>query len=62
MTVAQAVTVGSCQGKRRYRRSVIAKRALRRAQTFLGGPAMNAYHCPGCGYWHVGHKPPWMRS
>ena len=22
-----------------------------------GGPGMNAYHCPRCGWYHVGHLP-----
>lgn len=60
--IAHPVTAGSCADKRRYRRSTTAKRAIRRAQTYLGGRRLHAYHCGLCGYWHMGHPTPWRNQ
>lgn len=49
--------VVQCIGKRTYRSKHDAKRAARRAETSFGGGKLDAYRCPHCAWFHVGHPP-----
>jgi DNA-directed RNA polymerase subunit RPC12/RpoP len=49
--------------KRTYPDKAEARRVAKRANTTMGGRAMEAYRCWACGEWHVGHSnPPKARS
>ena len=43
-----------CKYKRSFPSRRIARRSMRRRYTEYRN--MNAYICPWCGMWHVGHK------
>lgn len=52
----------SCEGKRRHPDKNAANRAAygtgrHNAATRMAPGDMHAYHCPHCGFWHVGHVP-----
>ena len=44
-----------CNGKRRYPKKSIAKRAEKHLRTAAGGSRQHAYRCQFCGFWHTGH-------
>lgn len=57
MTAPAHISVAGCARKVRYITKARAKAHLRWGQASHGGPAMNAFRCPHCGWWHVGHRP-----
>lgn len=54
------ITPGTCEGKRPYRTKKQAKAALRYIKTKGSRPG-EAYRCPVCEQWHIGHPigTPW---
>ncbi|MFA9476835.1 hypothetical protein ACERK3_00880 [Phycisphaerales bacterium AB-hyl4] len=48
-----------CTRKRAYRTKKAARQVVRRHA--LEGDTVQAYHCPICGRWHVGHASPQHR-
>lgn len=54
ITYSQAT---QCIGKRRYEKAD-AKKVARHTETTYGGGKLDAYRCPHCDWWHVGHPPP----
>lgn len=46
----------ACDGKRRYPDRSAANSAIWH-QRARWTARMNAYHCPHCGYYHIGHTP-----
>ena len=43
-----------CEGKRRWmKRQADGLAIFHRSRNRL----INAYHCPDCGWWHIGHSP-----
>jgi hypothetical protein len=52
-----------CEGKRRYATAGEASAAVNAARgSAAGGQYLEAYQCPHCGGWHIGHKPGSMRE
>jgi hypothetical protein len=45
-----------CRGKRRYRREWKAAEACQKIRERNGAPNLNPYHCPACGFWHLGRN------
>ncbi len=48
-----------CEGKLQLSQVDAEARAARQSEWALsnGQVPLNAYHCAGCGFWHLGHKP-----
>ena len=45
-----------CGNKRSYNTNKEAKRIRRAHQISFPKDKMDVYHCPFCGYYHMGHK------
>lgn len=50
-----------CDGKHSFRNSHDAKVAARQTNAVFGGRRLNAYRCPHCARYHVGHAASWRR-
>lgn len=59
MSTPRFSPLAQCVGKRTFGSKKAAKRYHRRALTVHGGgEALDAYRCPHCGWFHLGHKGP----
>lgn len=46
-----------CHGKVKYRTKAWAKQAAKRVPTKSGCGFLQAYRCPHCDFFHIGHRP-----
>jgi hypothetical protein len=44
-----------CAGKEAFQSASLAKEVASRKTRRADRRGMNAYHCPYCGAWHIGH-------
>lgn len=44
-----------CQGKRRYATETAAVAAFEKTHDRQAARGLNAYKCPFCNHWHIGH-------
>lgn len=56
MAVQRFSFEAQCKGKVRYPTKREAKRSCRSAEQYVG--RMQAYRCPWCSAFHIGHPPP----